>query len=222
MGFRKRPINRRRQPKHHEQNKSRVSRASEIKNSSHRESKQQDKRSLNLERATLPQTLHLGLLRPRRFFGGVPVRLAKWLEGTVTLAVTVLGVVVVVVAVSELLLLTDGDGAAMQENKTKEEETRRKIGIRRGKFEGKRRERGWELGNWWRIFENLLKGGRFGYLCFSLAVTDQEIGDGENCKEIRRASSFPSLNGFGVKFFNFGISEIGLVNHKYGEFGPTL
>lgn len=51
--------------------------------------------------------------------GGVPVRLAKWLEETATLAVTALAVVV---AVSELLLLTVGDGAAMQGLEKKKEE----------------------------------------------------------------------------------------------------
>lgn len=86
----------------------------------------------------MPQTLHLGLLRPRRVFGGVAVRLAKWLEETATLAVTALAVVTVVVAVSELLLLTDGDGAAMQENRRNEA----KNWNPKGKLEGEMGETG--------------------------------------------------------------------------------
>lgn len=159
------------------------------------------KRLLNLERATLPQTLHLGLLRPRRVFGGVPVRLAKWLGETATLAATAPAVVV---AVSELLLLRVGDGAAMQglEKKKKEEE-------RRGNLEGKgeKEDENWE--NWWRIFENLLKGGRFlGYLLvFCFEFGGNRSGNRRRRETVKRSGEHsvpPSLNGFrGISYFYF-------------------
>lgn len=64
-----------------------------------------------LERATLPHCLHLGLLRPRRVLGGVPVRCTGCKGATV--GASAAAVVVGRVAPElELLRAGEGEGAA--------------------------------------------------------------------------------------------------------------